>query len=177
MGDEAGNLARDGLLQPRWSRGRGRDLKQSRSECLTQDPTYCPLCMSSPMTHLYQGLWESIAISIHITNEVVCLDPFQIDFRNLMFQCQTRIPPAALLRESSLLRPAKEVPLYQQRPRQIEASLARRGEADARKKVKTRSVCRVCKVSCMFILLTNLIFVIIVGIIIFNGGLDFLTLP
>ena len=67
--------------------------------------------------------------------------------------------------------------MYQQRPRQIEAGLCRRGEAEVRKKVKTRSVCRVCKVSCMFILLTNLIFVIIVGIIIFNGGLDFLTLP
>ena len=67
--------------------------------------------------------------------------------------------------------------MYQQRPRQIEAGLGRRGEAEVTKKVKTRSVCRVCKVSCMFILLTNLIFVIIVGIIIFNGGLDFLTLP
>ena len=67
--------------------------------------------------------------------------------------------------------------MYQQRPRQIEAGLGQRGEAEVRKKVKTRSVCRVCKVSCMFILLTNLIFVIIVGIIIFNGGLDFLTLP
>lgn len=80
------------------------------------------------------------------------------------------------MRERSLLRPAKEAPLYQQRPRQIEAGLGLRVEPDARKKVKTRSVCRVCKVSCMFILLTNLIFVIIVGIIIFNGGLDFLTL-
>ena len=80
------------------------------------------------------------------------------------------------MRERSLLRPAKEAPLYQQRPRQIEAGLDLRVEPDARKKVKTRSFCRVCKVSCMFILLTNLIFVIIVGIIIFNGGLDFLTL-
>ena len=69
--------------------------------------------------------------------------------------------------------------MYQQRSRLIEAGgLGGRGETDVRKKkVKTRSVCRVCKVSCMFILLTNLIFVIIVGIIIFNGGLDFLTLP
>ena len=76
------------------------------------------------------------------------------------------------------MRPVKEVALYQQRLRPIEAgSGQRRGEADVRKKVKTRSVCKVCKVSCMFILLTNLIFVIIVGIIIFNGGLDFLTLP
>ena len=76
------------------------------------------------------------------------------------------------------MRPVKEVPLYQQRQRPMEASSGqRRGEADVRKKVKTRSVCKVCKVSCMFILLTNLIFVIIVGIIIFNGGLDFLILP
>ena len=77
------------------------------------------------------------------------------------------------------MRPVKEVALYQQRQRPIEAgSGQRRGEADVRrKKVKTRSVCKVCKVSCIFILLTNLIFVIIVGIIIFNGGLDFLTLP
>ena len=52
-----------------------------------------------------------------------------------------------------------------------------RAEAESRRKLKTKSVCRVCKVSCMFIILTNLIFVIIVGIIIFNGGLDFFTLP
>ena len=41
----------------------------------------------------------------------------------------------------------------------------------------SRSLCRVCRVSCIFILLTNLIFIIIIGIIIFNGGLDLLTLP
>ena len=106
------------------------------------------------------------------SNRVTYLDVSISAFCTFTYFC-TRIPPA------SLLRPVKEVALYQQRQRPIEAgSGQRRGEADVRRrKVKTRSVCKVCKVSCIFILLTNLIFVIIVGIIIFNGGLDFLTLP
>ena len=108
-----------------------------------------------------------------LANEVVFAYKFPQIGNLSSFTFLPRIPTASLLRDSSLLRPAKEVPLYQQRPRHIEAGSG----ADVRKKVKTRSVCRVCKVSCMFILLTNLIFVIIVGIIIFNGGLDFLTLP
>jgi len=86
----------------------------------------------------------------------------------------TRIPLVPLLREDTLLRPAKEVArLYEHQGARQQI----RAEAESRRKLKTKSVCRVCKVSCMFIILTNLIFVIIVGIIIFNGGLDFFTLP
>ena len=56
--------------------------------------------------------------------------------------------------------------------RQEEEARSRRG-----KDRTSRSLCRVCRVSCIFILLTNLIFIIIIGIIVFNGGLDLLTLP